>query len=408
MISERWKRLKKVKDFGPGIVTGGADNDPAGIVTYTSIGATTGLSQLWLMLFSTPMMIAVQDTASRIAIVTGKSLSEVLVRFYSKKVAIPIVMTLLIANLFTIAADIDAIAVVLQIITGIKSIYWLIPLTAFLAYLVIFKQYRTIKRVLLMLTASLSVYIFSAIIARPDLGDVIVNTFIPHIRWNIAYAMAALGLLGTTISPYMLFWQAAEEKIEHKSVVQIHVATWDTIAGMTYSNVVAYFIIIAAAYTLFGRHLELNSVKDAAMALKPFAGRFAFLIFSFGIITGGLLALPVLAGSSAYAVADLFGWREGFEGKVSDAKGFYIVFLGSLLIGDIIDLSRISAVDALYYSQVLDGILLPFLVFVLMKISNDSRIMGDYTNTKFNNIFSIVTFITASVFSIVLFFQLFR
>lgn len=406
MLSERWKRLKKIKEFGPGIITGGADNDPAGIVTYTSIGASTGLHQLWLLLLSTPMMIAVQDTASRIAIVTGKSLSEVLNIFYSKKFSVPVIFTLLIANMFTIAADIDAIAVVLQILTGIKSIYWLIPITALIGYLVIFKQYRTIKKVLLGLTASLAVYIVSALLAKPELKEILINTFIPHIRLSAAFAMAALGLLGTTISPYMLFWQAAEEKIEHRTVVQIHEASWDTIIGMSYSNLVAYFIIVAAAYTLFGHGLHLNTVKDAAVALKPFAGKYAFLIFSFGIIAGGFLALPVLSGSSAYAVSDLFGWREGFENKVSDAKGFYIIFLGSLFIGDLIDLSPISAVDALYYSQVLDGLLLPLLVFVLLKVSNDRNVMGNETNTKFNNIFSLVTLVVSAIFSLVLFYQL--
>lgn len=400
------KVKERIKNFGPGIITGGADNDPAGIITYTMIGATTGLKQLWLMVFSTPMMIAVQDSVARIAIVTGKSLSEVLKTFYTKKTATIVISLLLIANLFTIAADMEAVAQIFEIVTGIHAIYWLIPINILIGYLVIFKTYRTVKKTLVSLTAILAVYIFSAIKCKPDISTLITNTLIPHIKFSGAFFMAALGLLGTTISPYMMFWQATEEKIEHKTVVQIEDATLDTVAGMIYSNVVAYFIIIAAAYTLFGHHIFVSTIKEAAIAIKPVAGSFSFSLFSIGIIAAGFIAIPVLAGSSAYAIADLFGWRKGFEEKVSSAKGFYIVFLGSLLIGDIINLSPISAVNALYYSQILDGMLLPFLVAVIAIVANNKKIMGDFTNTAFNNIFCFVTFIISLACIVIMLWQM--
>ncbi|WP_456396784.1 NRAMP family divalent metal transporter [Desulfurobacterium sp.] len=404
---KKYSKVKeRIKNFGPGIITGGADNDPAGIITYTMIGATTGLKQLWLMVLSTPMMIAVQDSVARIAIVTGKSLSEVLKTYYTRKTATTVISLLLIANLFTIAADMEAVAQIFEIVTGIRAIYWLIPINLLIGYLVIFKTYRTIKKVLVSLTAILSVYIFSAIKCKPEIGTLMVNTFIPHIKLSAAFFMAALGLLGTTISPYMMFWQATEEKIEHKTVVQIEDATFDTIAGMVYSNTIAYFIIVATAYTLFRHHIHISTIKEAAIAIKPVTGNFSFALFSIGIIAAGFLAIPVLAGSSAYAIADLFGWRQGFEEKISNAKGFYIIFLGSLLIGDIINLSPMSAVDALYYSQILDGLLLPFLVAIIIIVANNKKIMGDLTNSVFNNAFCFITFIVSLACTVIMFWQI--
>ncbi len=399
--------IKKIKKLGPGIITGGAGDDPAGILTYTVVGATTGFSQLWLMVLSTPMMIAVQDTAAKIALVTGKSLPEILSQFYSKKLTYFIILCLVAANILTIGADLQALASILEITTGIKSIYLLIPITVLIAYLVIFKQYKTVKRVLILLTSVLFVYILSAFFAKPSLKEILLNTFIPHLEMDIAFVLAALGLLGTTISPYMIFWQASEEKEEHATVSQAKLMEWDTAVGMIYSNVIAYAIIVSSSVILFG-HNEIKTLVDAALALKPVAGEYAFLLFSIGIIASGLLAIPVLAGSTAYAVADAFGWREGMDNKVSDAKGFYFVFLGSLFVGDLLNLLHISAVDALYYSQIFDGILLPILSGLLLVLGNNRIILGQYTNGIFNNLFLTVTFLVSLSATIYMFYSLIR
>ncbi len=396
-----------IKKLGPGIITGGAGDDPAGILTYTIVGATTGFSQLWLMLLSTPMMIAVQDTAAKLALVTGKSLPEILNIYYSNKFTYFIVLSLATANILTIGADLEAIATIFEITTGIKAIYFLIPITLLIAYLVMFKAYKTVKKVLIGLTSLLAVYIISAILAKPDLKQILIDTFIPQIKPDLAYILAALGLLGTTISPYLIFWQASEEKEEHATVSQAKVMTADTAVGMIYSNVIAYAIIVSSAVMLFG-HKEIQTIADAALALKPVAGEYAFLLFSTGVIVAGFLAIPVLAGSSAYAVADTFGWREGMDYKVSDAKGFYIVFLGSLLVGDLINLFNISAVDALYYSQVFDGILLPVLSGLLFVLGNSKKILGQYRNRKFNNIFLAITFLISLSATVYMFYSLFK
>ncbi len=385
------KNRERIRKLGPGLITGGAGDDPAGIVTYTVVGATTGFSQLWLLLLSTPMMIAIQNAVARIAIVTGKSLPEITTAFYSKKMTVLMVMILAIANILTIGADLNGIAAVLHILTGYATIYFLIPLTALIVWLILFGKYKTVKNVLIALTAVLAVYIVSAIMAKPDISRLLIDTFTPHIDLKSAWIVAALGMLGTTISPYMLFWQAAEEKEEKKSIVQADEVGFDTVVGMVYSNLLAYCMIITGAVMLYGKGADIQDVTTLSLALKPAAGDLSFALFSIGIIVAGLLAIPVLAGSTAYAVADTFGWREGMDNKVSDAKGFYLVFVGALLFGNLIDMiPSITVVDALYYSQVLDGLLIPVLIGITLLISNNKKIMGEYTASRFTNIFSLL------------------
>ncbi len=403
------KNRQRIKELGPGIITGGAGDDPAGIVTYTIVGALTGFSQLWLLLLSTPMMVSIQDMVARIAIVTGKSLPEITTAYYSKKLAIFMIVILAVANILTIGADLNAIAAILHIISGYPTIYFLIPVTALIAYLITFGKYKTIKHVLVTLTVILGVYIVSAIMAKPPLLEVLKNTFIPHIDFSMAWISAALGLLGTTISPYLLFWQASEEKEEKKSVVQADEISFDTLVGMIWSNLLAYAMIITGAAMLHGKGQEIQDVNTLAMALKPVAGDYAFTLFAFGIIVSGLLAVPVLAGATAYAVADTFGWREGMNNEISNAKGFYFVFIGALVIGDIIDMiPHISVVDALYYSQVLDGMLIPILIAITMLISNDKRIMGEYLPSRWQNLFALFAFFVTIALVCMMIWQWFR
>ncbi|WP_236579171.1 Nramp family divalent metal transporter [Hydrogenimonas urashimensis] len=384
------KNRQRLEKLGPGLITGGAGDDPAGIVTYTMVGASAGFSQLWLLLLSTPMMIAIQNMVARIAIVTGKSLPEITTAFYSKKLTVVMIFVLAIANILTIGADLNAIAAILHILSGFPTVYFLIPITALIAYLITFGKYRSIKKILITLTVVLGVYILSAVMAKPPLLAILRNTFIPNMEFERAWVIAALALLGTTISPYLLFWQAAEEKEEKKSVVQAYEVDLDTMIGMIWSNLLAYCIIITGAVMLYGTHADIQDVGTLAHTLRPVSDDYAFALFSFGIIVSGLLAIPVLAGSTAYAVADTFGWREGMDYKVSDAKGFYIVFVGALIVGDLVDIiPGITVVDALYYSQVLDGMLIPVLIGIAMMIANNRRIMGEYLPGRWGNLFTL-------------------
>lgn len=400
------KNRERIKKLGPGIITGSAGDDPAGIVTYMVVGATTGLTQLWLMLLSTPMLIAVQSTITKIALVSGKSLPELTTAFYSKKLTIFMILILAVANILTIAADLEALASIFGIITNKKPIYFLIPITAIIAYLVIYHSYKVVKKVLIILSLSLSVYIINVFLAKPDISLILKNTFIPHINIDTAWIIAALGLLGTTISPYMLFWQASEEKEEKNTVVQAKTAQLDTVIGMIYSNILSYCIIISGAIVLYGTKENIQTMTQLAQVLEPVSSHYAFMLFSIGVIVSGFLAIPVLAGSTAYAIADAFRWRAGMENKVSDAKGFYLVFLGSLILGDIIDVSPMSVVDALYYSQVLDGILMPFLLAIIFVLANNKTIMGDFKNGRFNNMFLIITFLITLFLTVYAIYQL--
>jgi len=375
IVDEVKKNRERIKELGPGLITGGAGDDPAGIITYTAVGASTGFSLLWLLLLSTPMMIVVQDMAARVAVVTRKSLPEIVRAFYSRKLSVLMVLSLSIGNIITIGADLQGVSAVLSLLTGIKAVHFMIPIVALIAYFVMFKTYRTIKRFFMGFTFILIAYIVAAVLAKPDMKAVLMNTFIPQIKISTAFAFAALGLLGTTISPYLLFWQASEEKEEHKSVAQAKEVAWDMAIGMIYSNLIAFCIILMGALMLHGTGHSLGTVEDAALALLPLGKENAFVLFTVGILAAGFLAIPVLAGSTAYAVADTLGWREGLDYRVSDAKGFYTVFFGALIIGDLIYMSSFSAVQALYYSQILDGILLPILVGILLLLNNNSKIM---------------------------------
>ena len=398
IVEDVKRNRQRIKELGPGIITGGAGDDPAGVVTYTAVGASTGFSLLWLLLLSTPMMIAVQDMAARVAVITGKSLPEIIRAFYSRKLSVFIVLSLSVANIITIGADLQGVSAVLSLVTGIKSADILIFVTALIAYFVMFRSYRAVKRFFIGFTAVLVAYVVAAVMAKPDVKLVLLNTFIPQLKLNTAFFMAALGLLGTTISPYLLFWQASEEKEEHKSVAQAKEVAWDTAVGMIYSNLIAYSIILVGGLILYKSGQPLDTVKEAAMALLPLGKENAFILFTVGILAAGFLAIPILAGSTAYAVADTFGWREGLDHKVSDAKGFYTVFFGALVIGDLIYISPFSAVQALYYSQILDGILLPVLVGILLLLNNNAQIVGEYKNSRFNNIFGWLTLVVSLAF----------
>jgi len=384
------RNRERIKKLGPGLITGGAGDDPAGIITYTVVGANTGYSQLWLLLLSTPMMIAIQNMAARVAIITGKSLPEITTAFYSKRMTILMISILAMANILTIGADLNAIATVLHIITGYKTSNLLIIVTGLIVWLIIFGKYRTVKKVFIWLTAILGVYIVSAILVKPPLIQIIKNTFVPQVHADTAWIIAALGMLGTTISPYLMFWQASEEREEKKSIVQANEVSFDTMVGMIWSNILSYTIIITGAAVLYGSGQDLQDVSILARTLRPVAGNEAFALFAVGIIVSGFLAVPVLAGSTAYAVADTFGWREGMDNKISDAKGFYIVFVGAMFVGAAIDMSpKINVIDALYYSQVLNGMLIPVLIGIMIMLSNNREAMGEFTARPFENIFAL-------------------
>jgi Mn2+/Fe2+ NRAMP family transporter len=380
----------------PALITGGAGDDPAGVMTYTVIGATTGFSQLWLLVLSTPMLVAATSMAARVALATNNGLAAVIRKRYGRPVSVTIVLLLAVANTATIAADVAGVAVVLGMVFQVRWEFF-VPLILLALTLVLHTGYGRVKHVLTALTFVLLSYIAAVVMARPDWGVVVRATLVPQVSLNSAWLVAALGLLGTTISPYMLFWQANEdaEELHQSTTIQANQENATVWLGMIYSNLIAFFIIVAAATTIHRGGEQMQTLADAAQALSPLSviGEAVFIV---GVIGSGLLALPVLAGSTAYAVAEVFDWPEGLGSKAAQARGFYLVLLLSLGGGGLISLwPDFRPAHALFYSQVLDGVLLPVVMLILLVLSNDRQIMGQAHNPPWVNWIAGLTIVVA-------------
>jgi len=396
-IAEKSRRFKTLFKLAlPSIITGGAGDDPAGVLTYTTIGATTGFGQLWLMVLSTPMLVAAVSMADRIARTSRAGLTKVLRNRYGRTPAAVIVILLLIANIAVIAADVSAVAEVFQILTGLRW-EWFVPVILLVLYLILRAGYARTRFVLTLFALGLTVYAVAAILAHPDWETVLRATFVPQMSLSRSWMLAALGLLGATISPYMLFWQADEETEELQNGESVNekenmVGIW---GGMIFSNVISLFIIIAAAVALHNSGNQISTVFDAAKSLSPL-GRVGDFAFTIGIIGAGLLALPVFAGTSAYAMAELFGWKEGLDEPTRNARGFYTVLGAALFGGAIISLiPDFDPADALFYSQVFNGVLLPLIMIVLLMLSNDTQVMGSNRNPLWVNLMGGTTILVA-------------
>jgi Mn2+/Fe2+ NRAMP family transporter len=369
-----------LKAVGPGVITGGADNDPAGIATYSIVGATVGYAQNWLLLLSTPMLIVTQRMSAKVANVTKTDLATLLRTTYGARVATPAVLLMVVANVITMGADLLAMSAALQLLTGIKFVYWVVPLAGTMAFLTIFTDYKVLSKYLLWLVAVFATYILAAFLAHPAWGEVLRSTLIPHISLSPAYLLGSVALLGTTITPYLFFWQASGEVEERRGVQGTTERNIDITAGMIWSNVTAFFIIVSTGAVLFSHHADIKTAADAARALEPFAGRYATVLFAVGIIGAGLLSIPVLAASAAFGVAGLVGWRRGLGRHAQNAPQFYVVIGLSFLVAMELAVSSIDPIKALFYSQVLDGLIAPVLIVLLLLLTSSRKLMGDYAN----------------------------
>ncbi len=363
-------------------------------------------------------MYFVQEMCGRIGMVTGKGLSRVLKENYSKKLLWFCVAILLIANTVNVGADLGAMAASGQLVIGLPYWAWLVIITAITLILQVFVPYPTYARFLKYLTFSLFAYIVTVFIVKQNWSVVLASTFMPSISYSKEYLLNIVALLGTTISPYLFFWQAdeeVEEELEHHKVgvlvksapkineKDIRHMREDTVSGMFFSNLVMFFIITTTASTLNGNGItQIETASQAAAALKPFAGDFAFLLFTLGIIGTGLLAVPVLSGSASYAICEGMGWKNGLSRKFHQAKYFYIIIIISTLMGLLVNFLPIKPFELLYYTAVLNGVCAPPLLFMLLVISNNKKIMGDHTNTRISNIFGVVITIVMTVASLIL------
>jgi Mn2+/Fe2+ NRAMP family transporter len=377
---ERLSARDIVRIAGPGIISGGADNDPAGIATYSIVGATVGFAQNWLLFLSTPMLIVVMQMSAKVANVTKSDLAGLLRTSFGARVATPAVVLMVVANVITMGADLLAMGAAIQLLTGIKFIYWIVPMAAVMAGVTIFLDYKVVSKYLLWLVAVYAIYIVAAVLARPDWGEVLRSTFLPRITLSPDYLLGAVALLGTTITPYLFFWQASGV-VEEKRGVQSQTRTnLDVTTGMVWSNLTAFFIIVATGAVLFSHHTQIRTAADAARALEPFAGPYATVLFSVGIIGAGLLAIPILSSSAAFGVAGLAGWRRGLGRNPRNAPQFYVVIGLAFLVAMELAISAIDPIKALFYSQVLDGIIAPVLIVLLLILTSSRKLMGDFVN----------------------------
>ncbi len=371
-----------VAAVGPGVISGGADNDPAGIATYSIIGATAGYSQNWLLLLSTPLLIVVQQMSARVANVTKSDLATLLRTSFGLRIAAPAVVLMVIANVITMGADLLAMGAAVQLLTGVRFVYWIVPLAAVMACVTIFLDYRTVSKYLLWLVGLLGAYIVAAVLSHPDWPSVVRSTLVPAVSPTPAYFLGAVAMLGTTITPYLFFWQTSGEVEERRGVQRISRTNLDIAAGMVWSNVTAFFIIVATGSVLFEHHTQIHSAADAARALEPFVGRYASAVFAVGISGAGLLSIPVLAASAAFGIAGLAGWRRGLGRNARNAPQFYIVVGLAFLVAMELAIVAIDPIRALFYSQVLDGLIAPVLIVLMLLLTSSRKLMGDFVNGR--------------------------
>ncbi len=414
MPRHQHKKRRHIRDYfvltKDGVITGAADDDPSGIVTYIQVGALTRFSQLWLIFLTLPMLIVVEEMSARVGVITKKGLNLVIEEHFGRGWAWLAMVVVVICNTATLGADMAGMAAVIELFTGINFLWWLAPIALIILVILVRGGYALVSRVLFMISPILLVYIINVLLTKPDWAVIATATIIPSIKLNATFLSAAVALFGTTISAYLLFWQTNEEIEENKTVDDLKDEAWGVRFGMIFASVVFYFIILAGGIVLYG-HVGLNvntwSAADIAIALKPLAGKLSYLLFSIGILGSGIVAVPVLALTTAYVVRDTLKWNEGMSDKLSKARGFYLVIGLSLAIGALLSLVGIRPMAMLFYSQVLQGVLTPVLLVFLILTSNNKAIMGRHTNSVWANVVGWATVTAMFGLSLAMFWQLF-
>ena len=380
--------------LGPGLITGAADDDPSGISTYSVAGAVYGYATLWIALLTFPLMAAIQLMCARLGMVTGTGLAAAVRIYYPRWVLWGACSILVVANVINIGADLGGMAEATQLITGIRPLVW-IPVYAFLIIgLLFWSSYKVIAKIFKWLTLVLFAYVLASFYAHVDWRHALAVTFVPHLEWSRGFLAVLVAILGTTISPYLFFWQAAEEVEEERAKgrtpeqckgatrAELRTARADTIAGMLFSNLIMYFIILTTAATLHAHgQTDITTARQAAEALRPLAGNGAYLLFTLGLIGTGMLGVPVLVGSCAYAVAEGAGWRGSMADKPRDAGKFYAVMAVAMALGLVLNFAGFNAVKMLFWSAVINGLLAPPLILLVILLTSSDKVMGECVNS---------------------------
>jgi len=384
------------KQIGPGLVTGASDDDPSGIATYSQAGAAYGLSTLWTSIVAFPLMAAIQQMCARIGVVTSQGLTGTLKKHYPRPILYLMLLFSFPAIVMNIGADIAGMGAVGNLLfPAINASFFSVFFTVLLLGLIIYLPYQKIASVLKYICIVMLVYFVVPFLYKQDFMLILKSTFIPTIKFDKDFLAIIVGILGTTISPYLFFWQASVEVEEMKNLKKhivvnkklVHSINKDVDFGMTVSGFVMYFIILTTGTVLFngGVH-QIDTVEQAAMALKPLAGNMAYLLFAIGIIGTGLIAIPVLSGSLSYIFTETFGWEQGLDKKFHEAKGFYLIISISLLLGLAMNYIGLSPIKALIYTAVLYGITAPVIIAIILHIANNKKIMGEFVNSRLTNI----------------------
>jgi len=406
------KLISSWKKLGPGLVTGASDDDPSGIATYSQAGAAFGLSTLWTAIIAFPLMAAIQQMCARIGLVTSQGLTGTLKKHYPRPILYLMLLFSFPAIVMNIGADIAGMGAVGNLLfPSIDASFFSVFFTIILLGLIIYLPYQKIASVLKYLCIVMLVYFIVPFLYKQDLTEIFKATFIPTIRFDKDFIAMLVGILGTTISPYLFFWQASVEVEEMKNrrthlIVNkkiIHEINKDVDFGMTISGFVMFFIILTTGTVLYngGIH-QIDTVEQAAMALKPLAGDLAYLLFAFGVIGTGLIAIPVLSGSISYIITETFGWEQGLDKKFHEAKGFYIIIAISLLLGLSLNYIGITPIQSLIYTAILYGMTAPVLIAIILHISNNKKIMGVNVNGRLSNILGFMALIIMTVAAVAL------
>jgi NRAMP (natural resistance-associated macrophage protein)-like metal ion transporter len=408
-ISSKLKRFWKL--LGPGLITGASDDDPSGIATYSQAGAAFGLSTLWTGLLAFPLMAAIQQMCAKIGLVTSLGLTGTLKKHYPRPVLYLMLLFSFPAIVMNIGADIAGMGAVGNLLfPTIDATFFSVFFTMLLLILIIYLPYLKIAAILKYLCIVLLVYLVVPFLYKQDWLLVIKSTFVPTLEFNKEFVGIIVGILGTTISPYLFFWQATMEveEMKHKNQIVVNKKIisemkQDVDFGMTFSGLVMYFIILTTGTVLYngGVH-QIDTVEQAALALKPLTGNLAYLLFAIGVIGTGLLAIPVLSGSLSYIITETFGWEHGLDKKFHEAKAFYVVIAISLVLGLSLNYVGISPIKALIYTAILYGMTAPVLIAIILHISNNKSVMGEYTNSLKANIFGFAALLIMTLASLAL------
>lgn len=404
-------KIKKFwKSLGPGLITGASDDDPSGIVTYSIAGAKYGFATLWTMIFILPLMIVVQEMCARIGLSSSCGLAGNIKRHYSKFLLVFIATLILISNVFNIGADIYGMAAGIELLMPGSAKIWSFFIVFLMIWMIIKLPYKKIVDIFKWLAISLLAYVVAGVMFINNWSDVIAMSFIPQFYGKYDYLLVVMAIFGTTISPYLAFWQASEEAEEErikrgnengKFVCEFRTVTKnelrrameDTRVGMAFSNLVGFFIIALTGSVLFNAGIHnIETVQDAAQALRPLAGDYAYILFTLGLISAGLLTIPILAGSSAYVLAEIFNWKASLDRPFSKAKEFYIVIVIATAFGLIMPYLGIGPIQALFWTAIIHAIVAPFLILTLIHMANNPAIVGPNTNKKSSNYIAYGTF----------------